>query len=170
MHPSQCSLHALPGLQREARHAAGERSQLWKGRIQNSTISGNYRILFFFLNAEKIWIFANPKKIIPPSEFSFTVAWGGAGGGAAAGTSPAAPCEAAGALCLCIGHLISSQRRCAFVCSHNPEKFLSLAALSHSLALWTAAPNPPTQPTLPGYPPPLGSSCRKILKKRRGLD
>lgn len=31
VYPSQCSLHALPGLQREARHAAGKRRQLWEG-------------------------------------------------------------------------------------------------------------------------------------------
>lgn len=92
-------------------------------------------------------------KIIGPSESSvilnLTVWWPGVLlVGAAAVISPAAQCEAAKALCLCIQHLISSQRRCAFVCSHNPEKFPSLAALSHSLHSG-ARPQPPTQPTTP---------------------
>lgn len=188
VYPSQCSLHALPGLQRKTRHTAGKCGQLWKGRIQNSKILLSseethrsvflmqvsvicmiYDVCVVFLKLLRRFGCCKPK-IIPPSEsssvFNLTVSWPGVVlVGAAALISPAAQCEAAKALCLCGEHLISSQRRCAFVCSHNPEKFLSLATLSHSL-YFGPRPQPPTQPT----PPPLGSSCRKILKKRRGLD
>ncbi len=47
--------------------------------------------------------------------------------------STAAQCEAGKALRSFAEHIISSQRRCAFVCSHNPEKFLSLPTPSHPL-------------------------------------
>lgn len=119
------------------------------GKVGSKTLQS-----IFFLNRRENLDVANPKN--NPAQCIFLQrGLGWCWWGAAAGTSPAAPCEAAGALCLCIGHLISSQRRCAFVCSHNPEKFLSLAALSLFPALWTAAPQPPTQAhTAPTTPHP----------------
>lgn len=123
--------------------------------------------VLFFLKLLRRFGCCKPK-IIPPSEsssvFNLTVSWPGVVlVGAAALISPAAQCEAAKALCLCSEHLISSQRRCAFVCSHNPEKFLSLATLSHSLYSGPR-PQPPTQPT----PPTPGQLLSEDIEKEKG--
>lgn len=44
VHPQKCPLHALPGLQWKARHAACERGQLWKGKALQKCLENTWKL------------------------------------------------------------------------------------------------------------------------------
>lgn len=149
MYPSQCSLHALPGLQRKTRHAAGKCSQLRKGRIQKLKNQVGFRFFFFVgLNCREDLDVCKPK-IIPPGEFPFIVAWGGAGGG----------CSRSSVLVHRTPNL--QPKEMCFRLFPQPREVPQPCRPQPFPALWTAAPNPQPSPHSPTPPQLLSEDIEK---------